>query len=175
MLFVGQPHRFRSAPVAPHARGGKGSTVIGLGAQAYPKSQRSWVIGSTPLVAPPLIPGSTCPGATAAATWPAIWERCPSALGPTPALLGTRTPLPAPGEESGDGTPVPPGQHAPSGKFFIFRSGKIGRPPETGPHSNLSRNKIRLANPAFRDDSGPSLRDPYLPVGPALIVASWSP
>jgi hypothetical protein len=47
-------------------------------------------------------------------------RREPLPLGPRPdaGAPGTRPPLPAPGGESGDGTPTPPGQDALSGNFF---------------------------------------------------------
>jgi hypothetical protein len=96
---------------------------------------------------------------------------------PTAAPAGSlpRTPLPAPGGEPGDGTPTPPVSIWTVRKFFQKFNPRKETLRVTASRPNLSRNKIRLANPAFRDDSGTSLRDPYLPLGPALIVASWSP
>jgi len=70
---------------------------------------------------------------------------------------------------------LPPIGECPVRKFFQKISPGKETLGVTASRPNLSRNKIRLANPAFRDDFGTSLRDPYLPLGPALIVASWSP
>ncbi len=58
---------------------------------------------------------------------------------------------------------LPPGINMPRPEIFsIFRSRENRKPPGDGTRPNFSRNKIRLANPAFRDDSGTSLRAPLL-------------
>ena len=57
------------------------------------------------------------PGATATAAWPAVGDRCPSALDPTPAPR-VHVPLFRPLEANPEiGTPTPPDQYAPSGNF----------------------------------------------------------
>jgi hypothetical protein len=58
---------------------------------------------------------------------------------------------------------LPPGyQYVPSGNFFHFSvRGKSEGPRVTAPRPNFSRNKIRLANPAFRDFSAAPLLTPW--------------
>jgi hypothetical protein len=71
-----------------------------------------------PLLLPWLCTLAPRPGATATAAWPAVGDRCPSALDPTPALQ-VHVPLFLPLEANAEmGLRYPPGQDVPSGNFF---------------------------------------------------------
>ena len=69
-------------------------------------------------IAPPVTARRPRPGATATAAWPAVGDRCPSALDPTPAPR-VHVPLFRPLEANPETGLLPPRyQYAPSGNFF---------------------------------------------------------
>ena len=71
------------------------------------------------------------PKDTATAAWPAIGDRCPLALDPTPAPLGTRPPLSGPWRQTRGWDSYPPCQYAPCGFFQKFIPDKFGNIPTT--------------------------------------------
>ena len=113
--------------------------------------------------APALLALAALPSAQRSSPSTAPWVA--AAAPPPPCSLPAlgRPPLPAHGGKPGDGTPTPRVSIWTVRKFFqkIIPGKETLR--VTAPRPNFSRKKNRLANPAFRDDSRTSLRDPYLP------------
>ena len=153
MFFVGRP-RCCFGSRCPHARGLEGSTVI-----SFLKHRGNWA--STGLS--PLFLGHRSPPPALHLTGrPSTRRRRP----------GYTSPSSGPWRQSRRRDSYPPGINMPRPEIFSFLVRGKSEGPRSGTRPNFSRNKSRLANPAFRDDSGTSLGDPYLPLGPALIVAS---
>ena len=122
------------------------------------------------------------PGATATAAWPAVGDRCPSALDPTPAPR-VHVPLFRPLEWNPEMGPIsPPTEYACSGHDLIFFvdtgfahrmwEPRPGTPPGIDPPQNFYKQNMVGRRDLRAPTSGLVCGHPYLPPGPPQ---SWLP